>query len=271
MRRFGWVGAGVLLLAIVAVAAVAFTAGPRLLAGSDSDQTERAVEPTGAKKDPPKAAEEPKKEVTEQEEAKKEETKQEEADKEEADKDEPDEEINNKEQVEVAETFSAPKEAKEPASASASASAAASAPADTTMTLEIPAIGVSVGVFEGTGEDSLSAGTGHLSGTGYPWVAGSNTYIAGHRLGYPGTPSDYVFWDLPSLSPGDEVLLTDADGRTYTYAVSEILEVPITDLSVTAPVGRDVVSLQTCIEDYGDYWTPGPNWNVRYVVRAEKV
>lgn len=256
MRRFGWIGAGVLLLAAVAVLAFTFTARPDLLAGSDSDQTERAVEPTGAKKDPPKAAEEPEKEETKQEEA---------------DKDEPDEELNNEEQVEVAESFSAPKEAKEPASASASASAAASAPADTTMTLDIPAIGVSVPVYEGTTEASLSAGTGHLSGTGYPWIPGSNTYVAGHRVGYPGTASDYVFWDLPSLGIGDEVYLTDANGKTYTYAVSEILEVPITDLSVTEPVGRDVVSLQTCIENYGDYWTEGPNWNVRYVVRADKV
>jgi sortase A len=70
---------------------------------------------------------------------------------------------------------------------------------------------------------------------------------------------------------GDPVSLTDANGRTYNYAVSEILEVPITDMSVTEPTGSDVVSLQTCIEDYGDYWTAGPNWNVRYVVRAEKV
>ena len=139
------------------------------------------------------------------------------------------------------------------------------------MSLEVPAIGLSAPVYEGTTEASLSAGTGHLSGTGYPWVPGSNTYIAGHRVGYPGTASDYVFWDLPSLQIGDEVLLTDANGKTYAYAVSEILEVPITDLSVTEPVGRDVVSLQTCIEDYGDYWTEGPNWNVRYVVRADKV
>ena len=266
MRRFGWIGAGVLLLAVVAVAAFAFTTGPKLLAGSDSDQTERAVEPTGAKKDPPKAAEEPEKEEPKQEETKQEETKQEEAD-----KDEPDEELNNKEQAEVAESFSAPKEPKETAPASASASAAASAPADTTMSLEVPAIGLSAPVYEGTTEASLSAGTGHLSGTGYPWLPGSNTYIAGHRVGYPGTASDYVFWDLPSLQIGDEVFLTDANGKTYTYAVSEILEVPITDLSVTEPVGRDVVSLQTCIEDYGDYWTEGPNWNVRYVVRADKV
>ena len=267
MRWLGWIGAGVLLLGILAVG-VTYAVGTNPLAGSDADQTERAVEPTGAKKEPPKAAEEPEKEVSKQEEAKKED-----ADQEEAKKDEPDKEISNKEQAEVAESFSAPKEPKEPtpASASASASAAASAPADTTMTLDIPAIGISVGVYEGTGEDALSAGTGHLSGTGYPWLPGSNTYIAGHRLGYPGTPSDYIFWDLPSLGIGDEVLLTDANGKTYTYAVSEILEVPITDLSVTEPIGRDVVSLQTCIENYGDYWTAGPNWNVRYVVRAEKV
>ncbi len=102
-------------------------------------------------------------------------------------------------------------------------------------------------------------------------MAGSNTYIAGHRVGYPGTPSDHVFYDLPNLVAGDEVILTDANGQTYTYAVSKILEVPITDLSVTAPVGRDVVSLQTCIEDFGDYWTMGPTWNVRYVVRADRV
>jgi sortase A len=35
--------------------------------------------------------------------------------------------------------------------------------------------------------------------------------------------------------------------------------------------GRDMVSLQTCIENYGDYWTMGPNWFVRYVVRADRV
>ena len=262
MRWFGWIGAGVLLLGILAVGVTYATGGTSLLTGSDTDQTERAVEPTGAEKEPPKAAEQAEKEATKQEDTK-----------EETDKDEPDEELSDEEQAQAAESFSAPKEPKEPtpASASASASAAASAPADTTMTLDIPAIGVSVPVYEGTTEASLSAGTGHLAGTGYPWIPGSNTYVAGHRVGYPGTASDYVFWDLPSLAIGDEVYLTDANGKTYTYAVSEILEVPITDLSVTEPVGRDVVSLQTCIEDYGDYWTEGPNWNVRYVVRADKV
>ena len=173
----------------------------------------------------------------------------------------------------VAETADKTKRAvNEPATVGDQASASASAPADTMMSLSVPAMGISdIPVVEGTSEASLSQGAGHVPGTGYPWVPGSNTYIAGHRIGYPGTPSDHVFWNLPNLVQGDKILLTDSNGTTYTYAVSEIFEVSPTDLSVTAPTGDDVVSLQTCIEDYGDYWTPGPNWFVRYVVRAERV
>jgi hypothetical protein len=29
--------------------------------------------------------------------------------------------------------------------------------------------------------------------------------------------------------------------------------------------------MQTCIENFGDYWTPGPNWFARYIVRGERV
>jgi sortase A len=161
---------------------------------------------------------------------------------------------------------------KEPSPVGDEASASATVPAGAIMSLSVPAMGISdIPVVEGTSEASLSQGAGHVPGTGYPWVPGSNTYIAGHRIGYPGTPSDHVFWNLPNLGLGDEILLTDSNGTTYTYAVSEIFEVSPTDLSVTAPTGGDVVSLQTCIEDYGDYWSPGPNWFVRYVVRAERV
>jgi sortase A len=145
-------------------------------------------------------------------------------------------------------------------------------PSDTTMYLTIPKLGLQdIPVLEGSSEAVLSQGVGHLPGTGYPWVEGSNTYIAGHRLGYPGTVSDHVFWDLPSLVAGDEVILEDSLGQTYTYRVSEILEVDPNDLSVTGSTGSDIVSLQTCIENYGDYWTAGPNWLARYIVRAERV
>jgi LPXTG-site transpeptidase (sortase) family protein len=145
-------------------------------------------------------------------------------------------------------------------------------PSDTTMYLTIPRLGLNdIPVLEGRSEAVLSQGVGHLPGTGFPWMAGSNTYIAGHRLGYPGTVSDHVFWGLPSLAMGDEVILEDTLGQTYTYRVSDILEVSPNDTSVTASTGSDVVSLQTCIENYGDYWTPGPDWYVRYVVRATRV
>jgi sortase A len=172
----------------------------------------------------------------------------------------------------VAEADLKARSVKEPSPVGGEASASASVPAGAMMSLSVPAMGISdIPVVEGTSEASLSQGAGHLPGTGYPWVPGSNTYIAGHRIGYPGTPSDHVFWNLPNLGLGDEILLTDSNGTTYTYAVSEIFEVSPTDLSLTAPTGGDVVSLQTCIEDYGDYWSPGPNWFVRYVVRAERV
>jgi sortase A len=145
-------------------------------------------------------------------------------------------------------------------------------PSDTTMYLTIPKLGLQdIPVLEGSSEAVLSQGVGHLPGTGYPWAEGSNTYIAGHRLGYPGTVSDHVFWDLPSLVAGDEVILEDSLGQVYTYRVSEILEVSPYDLSVTGSTGSDIVSLQTCIENYGDYWTAGPNWLARYIVRAERV
>lgn len=145
-------------------------------------------------------------------------------------------------------------------------------PPDTTMYLTVPKLGLyDIPVLEGTSEAVLSQGVGHVPGTGYPWAEGSNTYIAGHRLGYPGTVSDHVFYSLPSLAVGDEIILEDSLGQIYTYQVSEILEVAPTDLSVTSPTGADIVSLQTCIENYGDYWTEGPNWFARYIVRANRV
>ena len=148
----------------------------------------------------------------------------------------------------------------------------AAIPSDSTMYLTIPSIGLyDIPVFEGTSEAVLSQGVGHVPGTGYPWAAGSNTYIAGHRLGYPGTVSDHVFWNLPSVGIGDQVIVEDSLGQAYTYQVSEIFEVSPSDLSVTGATGGDVVSLQTCIENFGDYWTPGPNWIVRYIVRANRV
>ncbi|MEJ7814495.1 MAG: class E sortase [Rubrobacter sp.] len=242
---FGRVGLYALgVAALLAIGALAL-AGRGMLSGADAQPAERAIQPTGAEGATPEPVAETAAKT--------------------ADNTEPESKADQ-----VARAVKEP--APVPDEASDSASASAAAPADTMMYLSVPAMGISdIPVVEGTSEASLSQGAGHVTGTGYPWVPGSNTYIAGHRIGYPGTPSDHVFWNLPNLGQGDQIVLTDSNGTTYTYAVSEIFEVSPTDLSVTAPTGGDVVSLQTCIEDYGDYWTPGPNWFVRYVVRADRI
>jgi sortase A len=257
--RLGLYALGV--VAVVALGVLAVVVGTGMLYGADADPAKRAIQPVGAENDTPEPVAEDAARTVDDTEPEKKTDQIERAVKEPEPK---------KEKAE-------PEDQEESTSASASASASASnspaaVPDDTYMTLTVPAMGISdIPVVEGTTEASLSQGAGHYTGSGYPWVAGSNTYIAGHRIGYPGTASDHVFWNLPNLAVGDEIYLTDSNGHTYTYAVSDILEVPINDLSVTGPTGTDTVSLQTCIEDYGDYWTPGPNWNVRYIVRGTLV
>ena len=92
----------------------------------------------------------------------------------------------------------------------------------------------------------------HLQGTGYPWDKEANVYIAGHRLGFQGTPSYLAFWDIDALQNGDEILLEDANGKKYTYVVFNTIVTDPTDLSVLDPVkGKNIVSLQTCtLPDY---------------------
>jgi sortase A len=92
----------------------------------------------------------------------------------------------------------------------------------------------------------------HLKATGFPWQKTANVYIAGHRIGFPGTASNLAFYDLEDLKKGDKIYLKDADGRKYTYKVFRKLVVPPTDLSVLNPIkGKNIVSLQTCtLPDY---------------------
>ena len=116
----------------------------------------------------------------------------------------------------------------------------------------------------GDDEESLKAYAGiHLQDTGFPWQEEANVYIAGHRLGYPNTSSFLAFWDLNNVKKGDEIYLTDAMGRSYTYRVFKELVVNPSDLFITQPVkGKNIVTLQTCTL---------PDYSQRLIVQAEKV
>jgi sortase A len=103
----------------------------------------------------------------------------------------------------------------------------------------------------------------HLRGTGNPWDAEANVYIAGHRLGFPGTNSWLTFWDLNVLRKGDKIYLKDAAGDHYVYKVFKKFIVGPNAVSVTRPLkGRNIVSLQTCTL---------PDYSERLIVQAEKV
>lgn len=137
---------------------------------------------------------------------------------------------------------------------------------DTTMTLDIPKMdleNIEVRTTPVSDSSALDKGAQHVEGTGFPWEQGANTYIAGHRIGYPGTGSYLVFYDLDALQNGDEVFLTDSEGKTYTYSVFTSFTVGPSDYEVTEPIpGKSIVSLQTCTL---------PDYSQRYIVQAELV
>jgi sortase A len=130
-------------------------------------------------------------------------------------------------------------------------------PKDKTLKLTIPemkqieddTIPTGAGTNEALFHDHAAV---HLRDTGFPWQRTANVYIAGHRIGFPGTDSDLAFYDLEDLKKGDKIYLEDAKGRKYTYQVFGKLIVEPANLSVLRPIkGKNIVSLQTCtLPDY---------------------
>src|SRR5919199_1120895 len=133
---------------------------------------------------------------------------------------------------------------------------ATSAPKDTTLELTIPKMARvdNLPVYDTPwdSESALDVSASHLDSSGFPWQEGSNVYIAGHRMGFPGTKSFLVFYDLDVLEEGDEVILTDSDGTKYAYKVFAKYVADPTDWGPTEPVaGKSIVTLQTCtLPDY---------------------
>jgi sortase A len=141
-------------------------------------------------------------------------------------------------------------------------------PEDESLKVTVPAMSriqnSNVPYADGGNEAAFKRFAGvHLRGTGHPWDKEANVYIAGHRLGFPGTDSFLAFWDLNRVENGDKIFLTDADGKRYVYKVFREFVVEPTQVSVTRPLeGRNIVTLQTCTL---------PDYSKRLIVQAEKV
>jgi sortase A len=135
------------------------------------------------------------------------------------------------------------------------------------MSLTIEALGIhDAPVFDSKSQWALAKGVAHHPQTSLPWSqsAQRNIYLAGHRMGYRGTWSRMLFYNLHKLKRGDEVVLKDRAGTSYRYRVSEVFITDPKAVWVMGQVrGRDMVTLQTC--------TPYPTFEKRLIVRADRV
>ena len=137
---------------------------------------------------------------------------------------------------------------------------------DGVMTLTVDALGLyDVPVINTNSQEGLDNGVIHFPQTPMPWEQRpqKNVYLAGHRLGFPGTGSRLVFYNLDKLSNGDSIVLKDSLGAPYEYRVSESFVVePDAEWAVQPVRGRDMVTLQTCTF---------PDLVNRLIVRADRV
>jgi len=135
------------------------------------------------------------------------------------------------------------------------------------MALTIKSLGLkNAPVLNSEKTGALDKGVVHLPDTSFPWSDTSerNVYLAGHRLGWPGTGSHLVFYHLNQLDGGERVTLRDRQGNRYEYRVIDRFTVGPKESWVTGRVeGRDLLTLQTC--------TPIPTFERRLIVRAERI
>ncbi|WP_300756210.1 class D sortase [uncultured Oscillibacter sp.] len=119
--------------------------------------------------------------------------------------------------------------------------------------LEIPAIDLSVKIYEGTGSSTLAKGIGHFEETS---IWGGNVALAAHNRG-----ANNYFGQIHTLDAGDQITLTTKLG-TKTYEVTTVSKVSETDRSGLEETGESCLTLYTCVRDQRD---------LRYCVRAIEV
>ncbi len=122
--------------------------------------------------------------------------------------------------------------------------------------IDIPRLGVSVAVLQGTSSRMLRLGAGHIEGTPFPGEPG-NSGIAGHR--------DTFFRELKDIRRNDEIQIQTATGL-FRYEVDWVKVVEPNDTTVLEPsTVESTLTLVTCYPFY--FLGPAPN---RFVVHARK-
>ena len=111
-------------------------------------------------------------------------------------------------------------------------------------TLKIPAIGLTVGVYEGTGSAPLLKGAGHFEGTS---IWNGNIAIAAHNRGVRND-----FGKIHTLKEGDIITLTTALG-TRSYAVASVSKVSVNDTSGLSATMDNQITLYTCVMNQPAY------------------
>ena len=106
--------------------------------------------------------------------------------------------------------------------------------------LEVPRIGISVMVLQGTEQDTLTVGAGHVPGTPLPGADG-NVAIAAHR--------DTFFRKLERILPGDSIRVVMMR-RTYDYVVDSTEIVDPEDTRVMESRALPELTLITCYPFY---------------------
>lgn len=122
--------------------------------------------------------------------------------------------------------------------------------------IEIPRLGLSAIIMEGTDKTTLRHAVGHIAGTALPGQAG-NVGIAGHR--------DTFFRPLRNIQPSDTITLTTLLGE-YRYRVVSTRVVDPYDVAVLDPSSNEVLTLVTCYPFYFVGSAPS-----RFIVRADRV
>lgn len=123
--------------------------------------------------------------------------------------------------------------------------------------LEIPRLGVSVVVAEGTDDTVLRRAVGRIPSSAIPGDGG-NLALAGHR--------DTFFRPLEDVQVGDEIVFEAAGGERTTYQVRWTRVVDPDATWVAAPTLEPVLTLVTCYPFR--YFGSAPQ---RFIVRAQRV